>query len=118
IHAGITAPVVIKSFPGTADSLANSLLSRRYGLKEVEEGLPLFRAGVYEAEEMRLLALTIHHLVHDGWSELVLWHDLSELYAARAEGRQNELKPIPMSYADFAMRQRSAWPTLGGRAVA
>lgn len=118
IHANIIAPVIVEKHYGTVDALANALLSRRYGAKEVRGGSPLFRAGIYEVDETRLLALAVHHLVHDGWSELVLWRDLSELYAARAEERQSELKPILFSYADFALKQRSAWLALGDRAVA
>ena len=54
-------------------------------------------------------ALTVHHIVYDGWSEDVLLRELAALYAAALGGRPSPLAELPVQYADFAAWQR-AWP--------
>ena len=41
---------------------------------------PLFRVGIVIQENETLLALTIHHIIADGWSLTVLERDLRNLY--------------------------------------
>jgi amino acid adenylation domain-containing protein len=53
-----------------------------------------------------LLALTVHHIVSDGWSVAVLVREVAALYAAAAAGREPALEPLPVQYADFAVWQR------------
>ena len=44
---------------------------------------PLLRAALVElGDEERLLLLTMHHVVSDGWSLRVLAHELGEIYSA------------------------------------
>ncbi|MEU0051301.1 amino acid adenylation domain-containing protein [Streptomyces sp. NPDC006309] len=47
-----------------------------------------------------LLALTLHHIVSDGWSVEVLADELARHYAGEA------VEPLPVQYADFARWQR------------
>src|SRR6185369_15625339 len=54
-----------------------------------------------------LLALTMHHIVGDGWSSGILIHEIQALYAAFAAGRPSPLPELPLQYADFAAWQRS-----------
>ncbi|XVV06967.1 amino acid adenylation domain-containing protein [Actinosynnema sp. CA-248983] len=62
---------------------------------------PLFRpALVRVAPDEHVLALTMHHIVTDGWSGGVLVSDLAALY----EGE--DLPDLPVRYADFAAWQR------------
>ncbi|MES2940630.1 MAG: non-ribosomal peptide synthase/polyketide synthase, partial [Pseudomonadota bacterium] len=53
-----------------------------------------------------VLLVTMHHIVSDGWSMGVLTQELSALYAAFAEGRDDPLPPLPIQYADYAAWQR------------
>jgi hypothetical protein len=65
---------------------------------------PLCRAGVARLEaQYHVFALTIHHLVMDGWSSGIVLRELKELYAAECEGRAARL-PAPESYIDYARR--------------
>ncbi|MFD7431571.1 amino acid adenylation domain-containing protein [Streptomyces sp. NPDC059818] len=81
---------------------------------------PLLRAvAVRVAEEEWLLLIALHHIVSDGWSEGVLARELRELYGAAVAGREAELVPLELQYADFAAWQREALdgPALDGQAA-
>lgn len=65
---------------------------------------PLMRAHLVRLEdENHLLAMTVHHIVMDGWSASVLFRDLRELYDAECKGIACPLPP-PESYTEFAER--------------
>ncbi|MFF0522326.1 non-ribosomal peptide synthase/polyketide synthase [Actinomadura nitritigenes] len=64
----------------------------------------LIRLGEHE----HVLALILHHLASDQWSGLIIRRELSELYAAFAQGSDSPLEPLPVQYADYAVWQR-AW---------
>lgn len=53
-----------------------------------------------------MLALTIHHIVLDIWSEGILVRELMELYQAFSAGHPSPLPALPIQYADFAVWQR------------
>ena len=68
---------------------------------------PLLRASVGRMEEQQhILALTIHHIVTDGWSLNVFMGELREIYSAACQGREPQLSP-PESYIEHA-RQRAS----------
>ena len=58
------------------------------------------------AEDEHVLALTMHHLVTDGWSLGILTRELGELYRAACERRPLDLPALPVQPADFAAWQR------------
>jgi len=69
---------------------------------------PLLRVGLFGmGESDHALILVQHHAVTDGWSQGVLSHELSALYAAFSEGLPSPLAELPVQYADFAAWQRS-----------
>ncbi|MFJ4187802.1 amino acid adenylation domain-containing protein [Kitasatospora sp. NPDC089509] len=53
-----------------------------------------------------VLMVTMHHTVSDGWSVGVFFRELAALYEAACDGRELELEPLPVQYADFAHWQR------------
>ena len=78
---------------------------------------PLLRVQLFKlGEDDHLLLWTSHHIVSDGWSVGVLGAELTTLYAAFAEGRDNPLPPLRLQYADFSLWQR-AWMEAGGLAA-
>ncbi|HET7462386.1 MAG TPA: amino acid adenylation domain-containing protein [Longimicrobium sp.] len=73
---------------------------------DLERG-PLIRGRLIRlAADDHVLLLTMHHIVSDGWSLGVLFGELSALYAAHHEGREAQLSPLPVQYADYAVWQR------------
>ncbi|WP_406819561.1 amino acid adenylation domain-containing protein [Pseudomonas sp. KnCO4] len=74
---------------------------------------PLLRVTLLRvAAEHHVLALSMHHIIADGWSSDVLVQEFIQLYSALAEGRQAQLPDLPIQYADYAIWQR-AWLEAG-----
>ncbi len=68
---------------------------------------PLFRTALLRlGAEDRVLLLSMHHIVSDGWSMGVLFRELSALYEAYREGRESPLPELAVQYADYAVWQR------------
>ncbi|HEV7786122.1 MAG TPA: condensation domain-containing protein, partial [Thermoanaerobaculia bacterium] len=68
---------------------------------------PLVRARLLRlAAQEHTLLVTLHHTVADGWSLGVFLRDLVTLYGAACTGRPSPLSPLPIQFADFAMRER------------
>jgi hypothetical protein len=53
-----------------------------------------------------VVVLTLHHIVCDGWSMGVLYHELCVLYPAFSKGLPSPLPDLSIQYADFAVWQR------------
>jgi len=51
----------------------------------------------------------VHHIVFDGWSEGVLFRELSEIYATLSIGQPLRLANLPLQYGDYAKWQRQAF---------
>jgi amino acid adenylation domain-containing protein len=68
---------------------------------------PLLRGRVVRmGEEDHILALTLHHIVTDGWSMGILNEELSTLYGAFVAGQSSALPILPFQYADLILSQR------------
>ncbi|RGD62650.1 amino acid adenylation domain-containing protein [Kitasatospora xanthocidica] len=75
---------------------------------------PLLRATLARlADREHVLALTLHHMVTDGWSTGVLLTDLAHLYRAELGSTEAELAPLSVQYADYAHWQRTAGAPTG-----
>ncbi|MEV6977382.1 amino acid adenylation domain-containing protein [Kitasatospora sp. NPDC093806] len=67
---------------------------------------PLLRPVLIRlAEREHVLALSLHHIVTDGWSMGVLLADLAALYTARTTGTEAALAELTVQYPDFARWQ-------------
>src|SRR2546429_288176 len=65
------------------------------------ERAPLLRGLLMRlGDRERVLVLSFHHIVTDGWSQAVFTRELSELYAGA------ELGELPLQYGDYAHWQR------------
>ncbi|HDS1684031.1 TPA: amino acid adenylation domain-containing protein, partial [Pseudomonas putida] len=68
---------------------------------------PLLRARLLRLDtEHHVLALTVHHIVADGWSLGVLTRELSALYPALCQGLEDPLPALAIQYGDYAVWQR------------
>jgi amino acid adenylation domain-containing protein/non-ribosomal peptide synthase protein (TIGR01720 family) len=74
---------------------------------DLSEG-PLVRPQLVRmSSQEHVLALTMHHIVTDGWSGGIILNDLGELYRAECNGAPPQLPVLPVQYADFAAWQRN-----------
>ncbi|HET6233025.1 MAG TPA: amino acid adenylation domain-containing protein, partial [Longimicrobiaceae bacterium] len=72
---------------------------------------PLFRGALIQTSDAdQVLALAMHHIVSDGWSVGVIQREINVLYTAFAAGAPSPLPPVPLRYAEHAVRQRE-WLT-------
>lgn len=72
---------------------------------------PLLSARLFRlAEKKHILFLNIHHIIADGWSIGILWHELGVLYTSLLTGGPSPLSDLPIQYADYAVWQRK-WLT-------
>jgi amino acid adenylation domain-containing protein/non-ribosomal peptide synthase protein (TIGR01720 family) len=56
----------------------------------------------------QVVALTLHHIATDEWSDRPLLGDLDRAYRSRAAtGQAPDWEPLPVQYADYALWQRS-----------
>ncbi|MEV7872762.1 condensation domain-containing protein, partial [Streptomyces sp. NPDC088124] len=58
------------------------------------------------AQDEHVLAISMHHIVTDGWSMGVITRELSDLYAAAVRGEDAALADLPVQYPDYAVWQR------------
>ncbi len=72
---------------------------------------PLWRSALVRlGAEEHLVAVSMHHIISDGWSTVVLVRELAALYqafAADPAGLPSVLPELPAQYVDFAVWQRS-----------
>ncbi len=68
---------------------------------------PLLRPLLVRLEEQQhLLLLVLHHIICDGASLSVVFHELQASYQAFSTGQPVSLPALPIQYADFAVWQR------------
>jgi amino acid adenylation domain-containing protein len=76
---------------------------------------PLLRALLLRlGDEEHVVALTMHHIITDGWSLEIFVRETGALYSAFSRGEPSPLSPLPMQYADYAHWQQQ-W--LGGEVL-
>ncbi|SES42611.1 non-ribosomal peptide synthetase [Actinokineospora terrae] len=64
---------------------------------------PVLRAQVVRvAEQEHVLALTMHHIVGDGWSTGRLFSELAAVYTAEVQGTAPQLPDLVVQYPDYA----------------
>jgi amino acid adenylation domain-containing protein/non-ribosomal peptide synthase protein (TIGR01720 family) len=96
----------------TREALALALVAEEAGRPfDLTRG-PLLRCVLLRlAQRDHVVALTMHHIVSDGWSMGILVREVAALYAALADentgGKPSPLPELPVQYADFALWQRS-----------
>ena len=74
---------------------------------------PLLRVTLARlGDEDHQLWVTLHHIVADGWSLNILLDEFARLYAARCQGLEANLAPLPLGYADYGSWQRQ-WLAAG-----
>ena len=58
------------------------------------------------SNERHVLVAVVHHVAFDGWSGGIFLSEFQSHYEAAVSGRRQELPPLAIQYADFAIWQR------------
>lgn len=73
---------------------------------DIEKG-PLLRFCLVRLANDEYVFLRVwQHIIGDGWSAGIFDRELSAIYSALASGREADLPPLPLQYADYAVWQR------------
>src|SRR6185436_5624043 len=68
---------------------------------------PLLRVTLLKLDEQdHIVLLTMHHIISDGWSMMVVLQEVAALYDAFTQGSDALLEELPIQYADYAVWQR------------
>ncbi|MET7743782.1 non-ribosomal peptide synthase/polyketide synthase [Streptomyces sp. NPDC005385] len=62
-----------------------------------------------------VVALVLHHIVTDEWSDRPFLADLDTAYTARVSGTEPGLAPLPVQYADYTLWQAGLLAQVGER---
>ncbi|MEV6766975.1 condensation domain-containing protein, partial [Streptomyces sp. NPDC051105] len=111
-RAPVALPVVDVSREPEPESVARRLVAEEARTPFDLSAGPLLRAGVLRlGPDDHVLWVTMHHVVADAWSRLVLMRELGTLYAAFVDGGDGDaaLPDLSVQYADFAVWQRRSF---------
>lgn len=73
---------------------------------DLQQGRLLRAVLIDVTDGARMVLLTVHHIVCDGWSTAILESEFAELLAAERERRAADLPASTTQYADYAYWQR------------
>lgn len=92
----------IESSSETAIEVVDKFMFGRFDLANG----PLFRVAHFSFSDADVLALSVHHIVCDGWSMMLIGSDISVVIKELSEGRKFNLKPIEFQFHDFVLWER------------
>jgi amino acid adenylation domain-containing protein/non-ribosomal peptide synthase protein (TIGR01720 family) len=73
---------------------------------DLEKG-PLLRACLVKvSEQEHVFALTLHHIVTEGWAMDIFAREIGELYEAFIDNKRSPLLPLAVQYLDYSVWQR------------
>jgi amino acid adenylation domain-containing protein len=111
IAPSLSLPLEVEDLSSLPQDAREAEVARRLR-EEARAPFDLARGPLVRASLLRLgpaehvAALTMHHIVSDGWSLGVLVREMVALYQAFARGLPSPLPDLPVQYADFAAWQR------------
>ncbi|CAN5483054.1 hypothetical protein BH09BAC3_BH09BAC3_33920 [soil metagenome] len=64
---------------------------------------PLLRTHLVKVSDREFVfALCMHHIISDGWSMEIIYHEVMTSYRSLSQGMTNPLSPLPIQYKDYA----------------
>ncbi|MDM8560643.1 amino acid adenylation domain-containing protein [Candidatus Parabeggiatoa sp. HSG14] len=107
-HVDFAVNEIDISHEANVDEKAQQLVDKDANIAFDLSKPPLFRATLVTLGKTRyVFILTIHHIIGDGWSENILYREVTTLYNAYHQGMPNPLKPMRIQYKDFAVWQNA-----------
>jgi amino acid adenylation domain-containing protein len=112
IHPPGPFPLEKLDLTGTADpeGRARQLVASRTNAPfDLAEAPPTRISLLALGRDNHVLCIVMHHIITDGWSDVVLMDDLYACYLARTAGRVPDLPAMPVQYGDIALWQRERY---------
>ncbi|MEM1254709.1 MAG: amino acid adenylation domain-containing protein [Cyanobacteria bacterium P01_H01_bin.21] len=106
IAPNLSIPLNISKISELDASITDFLAQEAMEPFDLEAG-PLLRITLlYGQENTAILAVTMHHIISDGWSISLFIKELIELYESYHPEQPVELPPLLVQYADYSLWQR------------
>ena len=100
IHDAMDISISYKSYE--RDEIDNYINYDSSKVFDIENG-PLFRVSLLKiADDEHLLLFTIHHIISDGWSIMVMINEITALYNAAKLSNPAPLPALKVQYKDYA----------------
>ncbi len=112
IHAAGPSRLRVVDYSGIADEARREREAAAFCMVDADRPFDLAAGKLFRPTLCRInprrhiFQYTIHHIVSDGQSMALLFHELSQAYEALTRGREPEPPELPIQYADFALWQR------------
>jgi amino acid adenylation domain-containing protein/non-ribosomal peptide synthase protein (TIGR01720 family) len=104
--ASLAFPTASLAFPTVSSAFDDLLAEELTRPFDLAVDLPL-RATVFElGDDEHVLAVVLHHITTDEWSDRPFLADLATAYAARRNGKRPQWTPLPVQYGDYALWHR------------
>ncbi len=97
------APVALALVEDDDGGALRAAIERPFDLRAE---LPLRIAVRRVAADEHVVAIVLHHITTDEWSDAPFLGDLAAAYAARRAGAAPQWAPLPVQYADYTLWQR------------
>lgn len=111
LAGGVGVPVITAD---CAESDIGQLVDAAAGHRfDLTSEIPLRATILRIAQNDHVVALMLHHIAVDEWSDKPLLDDLATAYAARKDGRTPTWSPLAVQYADYALWQRDLLDSVG-----
>ncbi|RVW06542.1 non-ribosomal peptide synthetase [Rhodococcus spongiicola] len=101
VHPEVT---VLDAQPEGAGRLVADAVARPFDLASE---IPVRATVVRVGDDEYVLALVLHHVATDEWSDRPFLRDLMVAYTARIQGEAPDWTPLPVQYADYTLWQRA-----------
>jgi len=108
-HSPIEFPTLDLQHFDKSDRYQNALAianEERTHIFNLERGSLIRLKLVHLDTKEFFLIINIHHIITDGWSNTILWKEISTLYNSFNNGYESNLPEIKIQYADFSEWQR------------
>ena len=92
--------------PDRAQAAEAAVEEHSHARADLATGPAFFVRLIHLSDQLHFLALTMHHIVCDGWSNGILIRDFTEFYKAFSQNLEPELPELPFQFADFTVWQQ------------
>lgn len=99
--AGFSGKMAYQDMSGLPDKAVHEVLRNTIWAKFNLEKDPLIRLLVVKRDADHFLAISVHHIIADGWSVNVLFSEIGQIYQKMAQNTDARLPDLEVTYSDL-----------------